>query len=97
MKTGKSINKLVSHTKSITCLALYDPKDGASPILVSGSLDKKIIIWDVLEATEIRRLPLTDENGHSERINSLSVYDRSSDGNSPFIASCSEDKSVLVI
>ena len=61
---------------------------GSSPVLVSGSLDKTIVVWDLLERRKIRKLPLEHETGHADRINSVVVFDRTSENISPFIVSC---------
>ena len=90
-------NPLIMHTKAVTALAIFDPdfarlkdaknnEDGkcSSPVLISGSLDKTIITWDLFEMKLIRKLPIEkernqQEEGHTKRINCVAAFDSSPD------------------
>jgi WD40 repeat protein len=112
---GVSIDRLLGHTKAVTSIVVFDPKDGSSPVLVTASLgmyirllllfpkylidfpDRNIIVWDLLEREIIRKLPIEGEVGHSGKINSVSVFDKTSDEICPLIVSCGEVIYILLI
>lgn len=74
----------IGHKSSVTCLAFYQDN---SPLLVSGSVDGEIIIWNLNIKTAdkiLRRL-----NEHTKMVNSITV---SYDG--VYIASCSMDGTI---
>ena len=79
ISSGILERKLIGHERVVSCLALL-----SNGILVSGSFDNTIIIWDAENEREIRRL-----RGHTCSIRSLAI---TSDG---FIISGSEDYFVM--
>lgn len=74
----------IGHKSSVTCLAFYQDN---TPLLVSGSLDGEIIIWNLSIKTADKIWKRLNE--HTKMVNSIST---SYDG--CYIASCSMDGTI---
>jgi WD40 repeat protein len=62
-----------------------------TPILITGSLDKTVIIWDFDTGKKVRTLI-----GHKDQINAVKVSDRNDDGSPPIVISASNDKTLIL-
>eukprot|EP01038_Epipyxis_sp_PR26KG_P004171 gene4171-5938_t len=98
INTGKSIHKFCGHTKSVTSLAIFCPtglhmpanQRSTSPMIITGSLDKTVIAWDLVSGEKIRTF-----TGHSEKVTSVTTIDCTNDCG-PLIVTCSEDKKAII-
>ena len=75
------IHTLNAHTGCVNSLALYGSK-----IMLSGSSDMKIIVWNIINNFEI----ITYLTGHSNAINSIDTYENR------LIASGSQDNTIKI-
>ena len=90
-------HKLRGHTKSVTTIAAYnlhgnqDMSQGSfCSVLVTGSLDKTVIIWDIESKEKVRTL-----RGHEGKITAVLIYESIS-GSPPIVITGAEDgKSIL--
>lgn len=76
----RCVRTLTGHTSWVTCLAIAPN----SHILASGSLDDRILIWNLLTGETLRGF-----SGHTKSINGLAI---SPDSN--LLASCSDDDTI---
>jgi WD40 repeat protein len=83
--------KSMEHEKlqSVTAMTIFFPNGGTNihPLLLTGSIDALIYVWDIYNQTRLRVL-----TGHSERINSLVTYFRH--GTQPILVSGGDDKCI---
>lgn len=72
LETGKTLQVYKGHTAPVTALAFCDkvPGSGGQEILISGSWDKSIKLWD----TSTRQALSTTPNAHSDFVKSLLVF-----------------------
>jgi WD40 repeat protein len=91
-KEFKQIHHLKDqHRDSVTALTIYTPNDGSlAPLIISGSIDEMIIVWNLYTGEPIRRL-----GGHTDRICFLTTF-LPWDGRNPLLLSGSDDNSVIV-
>ena len=82
IEPGTELKKLRGHADSVCCASLTSDEQ----MLVSGSSDKTIIIWDLSCLVPIRRL-----FGHTGKVLSLAICQ-----NDQYIVSGSQDKTVRV-
>jgi WD40 repeat protein len=80
------VAKLLSHTTQVTCFSSIYSDELRKNILVSGSCDTTVKIWD-LDTNQCDKTL----RGHRGQVNDVQI---SPDG--AWIASCSNDKSVIV-
>lgn len=103
--SNKPFKKLLYHKKSVTCTAICTLKvlsrvnsgqkvQLSSTILVSGSLDKTVIVWD-LENLEIN-YPIRILKGHGDKITSVHVHDTEMNGLPPLVITSSDDKTIIL-
>ena len=89
--------KLQAHRKSVTAMCLHtiqqkgDFNHFSKTVLITGSLDKQVIIWDFQTKTAVRTL-----KGHKDKVNALSVYQSSDHPYFPSVLSASEDCMILI-
>ncbi len=95
---GKNIDQFEKgHTKSITALVAHTPSGEESsgvdlaPILITGSLDKTVIVWDFETLKKIRVL-----EGHKGQVTAVKVSDRDDDGSPPIVITASLDKMLIL-
>lgn len=84
---------LKGHTKSVTTVVGHtaEASGRSCQLLVSGSLDKTAIIWDLDSLSKVRVL-----RGHEEKINAVRVYDNPFDGCPPMVLTASDDKTSIL-
>eukprot|EP01038_Epipyxis_sp_PR26KG_P004486 gene4486-6341_t len=102
LETNRSIKCLKGHTKLVTNVIAFSPKSGPnksdvkknmnniSPVVVTTSMDKLVIVWDLVSGNKIRKL-----EGHSEKVNSVSIVD-TCDGCGPRVITCGDDKKSII-
>jgi WD40 repeat protein len=106
---GEPKNIFRGHSKGITVLTIYDPADGSdadgsdadgsdvdgsSPIIISGSEDCSLILWDLQTCSKITQLPKEGDKGHTKAVTSVQVFCR--EKGLPIIVSASEDGNVIM-
>ncbi|KAF7974555.1 hypothetical protein HWV62_10036 [Athelia sp. TMB] len=71
LETGKTLQMYRGHTGPVTCLAFHDKGDGAgdSAILITGSWDQAIKLWD----TATKECTSTTPAAHSDFVKTLFV------------------------
>jgi WD40 repeat protein len=77
--------------QSVTAMTLFFPKGGSKhskPLLISGSIDNLIYVWDLYDRTLLRIL-----TGHHNRVNALLTYFL--DSQTPLLVSGSDDCSTV--
>jgi WD40 repeat protein len=94
------------HTKSITTLIAHYPTgeerrdptgveksghENVTPILITGSLDKTLVVWDFASRKKVRTLV-----GHKERITAVKISDHDDDGSPPIVISASDDCTIMM-
>jgi WD40 repeat protein len=86
------------HTKSITTLIAHYPtgeekssSENEPPILITGSLDRTVVVWDFASRKKVRTLV-----GHKEKITAVKISDRDDDGSPPIVISASEDCTIML-
>lgn len=77
----------MGHTTQVTCLAAMANEEITRDILVSGSSDTTVKVWDINDKHCILTL-----KGHRSQVNDVKI---SPDGG--WVASCGNDKRVIVI
>jgi WD40 repeat protein len=98
----KSITCLIAHypsgeeTVAVALPAVNSPLSAAAaandtPILMTGSLDKTVTIWDFDTGKKVRTLI-----GHKDQINAIKVSDRNDDGSPPIVITASNDKTLIL-
>ena len=80
MCDGSILKKFEGHINYVRSLAL------SNNVLVSGSHDHSVLVWDVSSASILRKL-----NFHNDRVTGVAI---SSDGKT--IASCSSDSKICI-
>jgi WD40 repeat protein len=86
------------HTKSITTLTAHYPtgeerngNENVPPILITGSLDKTLGVWDFASRKKVRTFI-----GHKDSITAVKISDRDDDGSPPIVISASEDCTIML-
>ena len=80
--SGKNIRALKGHRLTVSCIAIdYDSK-----IIISGSWDKTIKIWDIQSGTILKTLL-----GHDDLVWSVAISH-----DSKFIVSASDDNTIRI-
>ena len=82
-KSYPLLHTMTAHMDEVTCLAAYKG-EGCYDSLVSGSLDKSVIIWNLNNFTFVHHM-----EGHSQEVSSVCLF--STDFTDPSIASSSTD------
>lgn len=77
------LHTLERHMDEVTCLAVYQG-EGCYDTLLSGSLDKCVIVWDLNSHSYVQHI-----EGHTHEVNSVCLF--STDFTDPSIASASTD------
>ena len=68
------------HTSAIMCVDTFVPSDGRSPIVITGSMDRSIVVWHMRKGEKLRHFP--DICQHP--ISAISIYS-DKDGISPIV------------
>lgn len=103
--TGSGVNIYRVHKKSVTAMAshtfsvpetMYMDTTGVathqiSKVLVTGSLDTSVIVWDLESGEIIRKL-----QGHTDQINCVKIYDTHMDGLPPLVITSGKDKQLIL-
>eukprot|EP01038_Epipyxis_sp_PR26KG_P006741 gene6741-9236_t len=89
METGEKTLTLDRHSDTVTCVAVYNPSNGSPPLLVTGSIDKIISIWNLESLTRI-----DDLIGHKDRLMSTLVH--VTPAGNPVLITGSDDKTVRI-
>jgi WD40 repeat protein len=82
----------VAHKDSVTALTMFYPQnDIDAPLIITGSIDQTIVIWNFFTMEKIQTLL-----GHSNRVCWLKVYINPSNLFHPVLLSGSDDEYVIV-
>jgi WD40 repeat protein len=94
--SNQYLHNYKGHKKSVTVVYAHylrgnaNMKEVSCGVLVTGSLDKTVIVWDVETKEKVRIL-----KGHDQKITGISIFERE-EGTPPVIITCSEDcKTIL--
>lgn len=90
----KSVTAMASHVFAVPEM-LEEEQPGASSyhiskVMVTGSLDKSLIIWDLESQQAIRKL-----YGHTNQVLCIQIYDTKMDGLPPLVISSGKDKQLI--
>jgi WD40 repeat protein len=84
----KLLHTFTGHMDEVTCLSVYKGDGGCYDSLVSGSLDKCVIVWDLNKYQFVTRI-----EGHMHEVSSVCLF--STDFTDPSIASASTEVRIL--
>jgi WD40 repeat protein len=91
LPTGKLRYSINAHTESVTALAVYTPRnDCDEPLILTGSIDKLVIIWNLFSGVKIHTLI-----GHTDRVCWIKLFDPPGLLH-PLILSGGDDKQTIV-
>jgi WD40 repeat protein len=91
LPTGKLRYSINAHTESVTALAVYTPRnDCDEPLILTGSIDKLVIIWNLFSGEKIHTLV-----GHTDRVCWIKLFDPPGLLH-PLILSGGDDKQTIV-
>jgi WD40 repeat protein len=80
-----------AHTNVVYSIDIFQPSNcDSSPLLITGSFDNRIIIWDAETGKEVKQL-----QGHTDSVTAVVVYSPQ-DSDTPQLITTSVDKTIII-
>ncbi len=90
-KSSQVVHHLKEHTDSVTALNIYvPPTKEENPLIISGSIDRMVIIWDLFTGQRLQKLV-----GHTDRVCYINTF-LPENGKNPLVFSGSDDQKTIV-